>query len=506
MATPLLTEKYSDQLHGVLNCYDRIIISGNLQPLCYAQGMTSYLYQHHIRIFDYAQWAAPLRDELRANAEAIAGENGLSIEFIRKKNFRQEDRIRNILKTRGDAPGLVHILSAMEACPSYQPWHDKPTGKNFLKPDTGKCLTYYFYFIDPELGLCFIRVPTWCPFSLAVYFNGHAWLATQLKARGMEYELRDNAFTNIADFAAANQLAEHLDIPRLHAKLDQFAQRYCPVGSTVQHLYHWSLRQTEYATDLVFKHPKSLSFYVALLYLLVLCVKPENIAAFLGQKLHGNYQGEVGTRFNVRRWGTRLKHFMGPVSIKLYDKFGLILRIETTVNDVSFFSHYREVRHRTGKCEMRQAKMQKTIYSLAPLRALLVAANRRYLAFLSDLETPEVGEPLLNQLTQARAENQHTYKGFNLLAHEEAAMLRTLLRGEFAISGLTHKAVQQALPDTTSGQISRLLKRLRVHGLIKKVGRRYKYYLTDFGRRVAAIALKLREIVVIPMLAQPAVA
>jgi hypothetical protein len=506
MATQLLTEKYSDQLHGVLNCYDRILISGYLQPFCHAKGMTNYLYQHQIRIFDYAQWAAPLREGLRANAEALAQANDLQIEFIRKKNFRQEDRIHNILKTRGDAPGLVHIFSAMEACPTYQPWHDKSTHKNFLKPDTSKCLTYYFYFIDPELGLCFVRVPTWAPFSLTVYFNGHAWLAAQLKARGIEYELRDNAFTNIADFATANALADQWDIKRLHAKLDEFAQRYCPVIQTLQHAYQWSIRQAEYSTDLVFKQPKSLAFYTALLHRLVLCVKPDNIAAFLGPKLHGNYQGEVGSRFNVRWWGRRLKHSLGPVSIKLYDKFGVVLRIETTVNNVAFFSQYREVRHRDGTREKCQAKMQKTIYSLAPLRELLVAANQRYLAFISEIETPHLGVPLLNQLTHSRAENQHTYKGFNFLADEDAALLRTLLRGEFAISGLTHKAVQQTLSDKTSGQVSRLLKRLRVHGLIKKVGKRYKYYLTDLGRQVAALALKLREIVAIPMLSQPAAA
>lgn len=506
MATQLLTEKYSDQLYGVLNCYDRILISGYLQPFCHAKGMTNYLYQQHIRIFDYAQWAAPLRDEIRAKAEGLAQASGLQIEFIRKKNFRQEDRIRKILKTRGDAPGLVHIFSVMEACPTYQPWHDKSTHKNFLKPDTSKCLTYYFYFIDPELGLGFARVPTWAPFNLTIYFNGHAWLAAQLKARGIEYELRDNAFTNIADFAVANDLAEHLDIQRLHAKLDEFAQRYCPVVQTLQHTYQWSIRQAEYSTDLVFKQPKSLAFYTALLHLLVLCVKPDNIAAFLGHKLHGNYQGEVGSRFNVRGWGRRLKHTLGPVSIKLYDKFGVVLRIETTVNDVTFFSQYRQVRHRDGTCDKRQAKMPKTIYSLAPLRELLSAANQRYLAFISEIETPHLGVPLLNQLTQAKADKQHTYKGFNFLAEEDAATLRTLLRGEFAISGLTHKTVQQALPDKTSGQVSRLLKRLRVHGLIKKVGKRYKYYLTDLGRQVAAMALKLREMVVIPTLSQPTVA
>jgi hypothetical protein len=506
MATQLLTEKYSDQMHGTLNCYDRILINGYLQPFCHAKGMTNYLYQHQIRIFDYAQWAAPLSEQIRANAEALAQANGLEIEFIRKKNFRQEDRIHKILKTRGNAPGLVHIFSALEGCPTYRPWHDKKTHQTYLKPDTSKCLTYYFYFIDPELGECFVRVPTWAPFGLTVYFNGHAWLAAQLKARGIEYELRDNAFTRIADFATANALADDLDIKHLHAKLDEWVQRYCPIVQTLQRSYQWSIRQAEYSTDLVFKRPQGLAFYTTLLHLLVLCVQPDNIAAFLGHKLHGNYQGEVGSRFDVRWWGRRLKHSLGPVSIKLYDKFGVVLRIETTVNDVTFFSQYREVRHRDGTRDKCQAKMPKTIYSLAPLRELLVAANHRYLAFISEIETPHVGVPLLNQLTQTRTENQHTYKGFNFLADEEAALLRTLLRGEFAISGLTHKAVQRALPDKTGGQVSRLLKRLRVHGLIKKVGQHYKYYLTNLGRQVAALALKLREIVAIPLLSQPAMA
>jgi hypothetical protein len=46
---------------------------------------------------------------------------------------------------------------------------------------------------------------------------------------------------------------------------------------------------------------------------------------------------------NRRIEGTRIKHTVGPVSIKMYDKFRLILRIETTVVNVSFFKHYREV-------------------------------------------------------------------------------------------------------------------------------------------------------------------
>jgi len=106
------------------------------------------------------QLAKPLTEQIRAQAEEITRANGLEIEFIRKKNFRKEDRIQKILEQRGTHPGLVHIFSAMERCDSYQPWHDKTTHKTYVKRDGGKCLHYYFYFIDEELGLCYLRVST----------------------------------------------------------------------------------------------------------------------------------------------------------------------------------------------------------------------------------------------------------------------------------------------------------------------------------------------------------
>jgi hypothetical protein len=505
MATMLLSEKYRERLDGVLHCYDRLLLTGSLMPLCYAQGMTRYLYQHNIRIFDYAQFAEPLAQAIRENAQALAEKHGLTIEYIRKKNFRKEARLEALLRQRGWAPGLVHVFSALEPCATYKPWHDKTTHKTFLRPEEAKCLHYYFYFIDPQLGLGYVRVPTWCPFRLQVYFNGHAWLAAQLKAKGVAYVLRDNAFVHIADYALANALAAGLDPADVHLQMDAFARRYCPIVNSLHLSYHWSLWQAEYATDLVFKTPADLqALFPPLLENLVLAVKPEDIATFLGRKLSGRFEGEVSTRLQKRFPGTRIKHTLGPVSLKLYDKFGLILRLETTVNDVTFFQQYRVVRHRTGEQETQWAAMKKTIYSLPALAELLQAANRRYLEFLSALETP-VGGPgggqRLEQLTQTKTENGHRYKGFNFFAAGDAAVLRVLVRGEFAISGLTHRALRVHLPDKTAGQISRLLKRLRVHGLLKKVGRRYKYYLTTLGQQVITLVLKLRELHVIPALA-----
>ena len=130
MGLTLLTERHHHQIAGVISCYDRILIQGTLPGLCYAEGMTSYLYARQIRIFDYPRFAQPLRDQLRENAERLAVENSLSIEFIRRtKSFRKEEKVQQILRQRGSHPGLVCIFSAMEPCGSYQPWHNKQTGK-----------------------------------------------------------------------------------------------------------------------------------------------------------------------------------------------------------------------------------------------------------------------------------------------------------------------------------------------------------------------------------------
>src|SRR5207244_10396646 len=111
----LLTERYAEQIAGVISCYDRLVLMGTLPGVCYAAGLATYLRRHGIRLFDYPRFVEPLREEIRQNAERLAREHGLEIEFIRAvQAFRKEERIRAILEQRGKHPGLVHIFAAME--------------------------------------------------------------------------------------------------------------------------------------------------------------------------------------------------------------------------------------------------------------------------------------------------------------------------------------------------------------------------------------------------------
>ena len=497
-------DRHASKIRGTLSCFDRVVITGILPDICHAEAMARHLRARDIRLFDYPQFAQGFREEIRAHAEGLAQESGLDIEFIRRNNFRKEERIKAIVAERGDHPGLVHIFSAMEPCPSFRPWHDKASGKTGLKPNQAKCLHYYFYFIHPELGLCYLRVPTWAPFGLQFYFNGHNELAIKLKKQGIDYSLLDNAFVNVADFPVAQALADALDIRRLHRHLDRIAIDYCPATRHFPSGYHWSLMQVEYATDVVFRRQADFQpLYTAITHTAIHAIKPEHVSTFLGRKPTGAYQGEVGNNFHTRIQGTCIKHHMGPVAIKLYDKFGLIGRVECTANDVTFFKHHRKVEHRDGTTVFKLAPLRKSIYSLPALQHLMRAATYRYLDFLAAIEDPSTALGSLEKISTPVRHGDRIYRGFNLFHGTDLDLFRAITRGEFTISGFQARTLRHWLPEMSSSQLSRMLKRLRTHGLIKKVGRRYKYYLTNLGRTVATTALKLREMVVIPALNQP---
>jgi hypothetical protein len=188
--------------------------------------------------------------------------------------------------------------------------------------------------------------------------------------------------------------------------------------------------------------------------------------------------------------------------IKAYDKAGIILRIETTTNNPKWFTHYRTVAHRDGTRSHELAPLKKSIYSLHDLRQLAVAANRRYLEFLSGLEDPSVAIEAVRRVSENVEHEGRSYRGFNFFSDQDVRLFEIILRGEHTIQGLRNAHIREHLPDKSASQVSRMLRRLRSHGLIKKIGRTYKYYVTAAGRSVMTTGLKLKTLVLIPQLAR----
>jgi len=478
-----LVNRYAANMNGVLSCYDRVLIIGTLPGVCYAGGMTSFLFSRDIRIFDYAKFAEPLRERIRACAQEICSAAGLEIEHVSKSHIRKEDLVAQVLQERGHAPGLVHVLSAMEACPSYKPWHNKATGKTYLRGDTGKCLHYYFYFMDEDLGLCYMRVPTWVPFTLQFYCNGHSALAQSLKREGIDFVQADNCFLRIDN---------------------KYAQQLCPILDVFGQAYHWSIRQIEYSTDLMFKSAEILSpLYDTLSRQAILGADAPRVASFLGKKITPVLAQEIGSRLSTRIEGRCIKHCMGAASVKMYDKFSRVLRIETTSNDISFFKHHRKVEHRDGHSTRELASLKKSIYSIKDLREIMLGCNQRYLAFLNSLDDTSAGQRDLQRLSQPRVStsSEQTVKGLNFFDPKEQRLLKVLQHGEFNIHGWRRADLVAMVPMTASA-MSRQLVRFKSIGLIKKVAHTYRYYLTRLGRSAIAAACSITRFNIIPAMAQ----
>jgi hypothetical protein len=497
-----LTERYDDRIAGVLSCYDRVVVTGTLPGVCYAEGMTRFLYANNIRIFDYPQFAARLRDQVRERAAALAAQAGVTIAHIAKSHIRKEAVVAKVLEQRGTDPGLVHIISAMEACDAYQPWHDKASHRTYVRPDSGKCLHYYFYFIDADYGLIYLRVPTWAPFRLQFYCNGHSWLGRQMEFEGIGFAAADNAFVRIDDWNRAQDLADAFAPKALHRLLDHYAALCCPVLEVFRQSYHWSLMQVEYATDIVFRSTATLTpLYEQLAREQVLSVKAEQIATFLGQKITPQLAKEIGNQFATRIQGTCIKHRFGACAIKMYDKSGIVLRIETTVNDVSFFKHHRKVEHRQGPSRYGLAPVKKTIYSLIDLRGILNGCNRRYLEHLSAIDDIAAGIRALDRLTKPRCRDGKTLKGLNFFDPLQGAVLRALQNPRVNIAGIRRADLAALLDQLSPDRLSRQLRRLRDLGVIKRVAGSYRYYLTRIGRGAVAAACHLTQTIIAPALA-----
>lgn len=168
--------------------------------------------------------------------------------------------------------------------------------------------------------------------------NGHSLLAHKLRKKDITYRMHDNAFLEISDVEAAQKLPDRINPADLHKILDAFARRYCPVADSLGLSCTWTAQQIECATDIMFKHPDDLvPLYDEIVRTAIFTVKPDNIATFLGQRIAYNCKKEIGTSYNHRILGMRIKHHMGDVSIKMYDKFGLVLRIESACNDIGTF-------------------------------------------------------------------------------------------------------------------------------------------------------------------------
>lgn len=493
-------KKHSTKISGVLSSFDRILFKGHL-PISHAQGMENFLSRQGLLIRDFKGFVEKHSAQLKHYARDIAAKAQRPYRYL-TRTVRKEELARKIASEDRISSGLICIFAILEGCQSFKLVYGE--GRPTIVNAPRKCLCLYFYFIDPVFGFMHVRLQTWFPFTIQVCLNGHDWLARQMEKHDIASQNVANAFIQIDNPGRAQRLADRfptLPWPRI---LTRFARKANPLLKNLLSTmdYYWVVDQAEYATDVMFTSREILKpLYENLLKHATLCFSAEDIMTFLGRKLHSGFAGEIISTFKKRWPGARIKHRMKENWIKMYDKIGCVLRVETVINHPYEFM----VRRRgiwKGERVVGWFPMRKGVANFYRYAEVSRAANGRYLDALAVVDDPAVAYRQLHLLVEPVRYKDRPSRGFNPASDGDIRLFSAVMRGEHMIEGFRNKNIRPHLFSPPKGlrearpqsaAVSRLFKRLHVRGLIAKIPRSRRWRVTVNGQTIMSMVLKLHH-------------
>jgi hypothetical protein len=504
--------KHRDEITGVLSGFDRLVFRGTLRSLSHVNGMDTYLTMNKILRKDFGRHVQQISERLKQASLAEARKLGRPIQYLASPEADKEGLAQKIAAQDHIREGLVGVLTAVELCRSFEIYRNRETKQLDLVPRWRKCLFLYHYWIHPRWGFMHARIQTWFPFSIQVCLNGREWLARQMEAAHLKFVRQDNCFPWVEDWTQAQQLLDAQLRVKWASLLDEVARQLNPahdaIFRTFEAHYYWTVYQSEWATDVVFRQAATLRrLYPRLLRHALTTLGSTDVMRYLGRRIPAsgqvprNFHGEVVTDLREREEGVRIKHSLNGNSVKLYDKaftvVGSVLRAEATLHNGDDLRVYRP---REGDPQGARAwrRMRRGIADLHRRAEVSRRATERYLDRLAEVDEDTTLEELIQRLGQRRRWKGRSVRALRPFA-EDRAWLEAVSRGEFTLNGFRNRDLQRlffahAAPTPQearrrSAWVGYRLRLLRAHGLIRKVTSTHRYQLTVSGRKIATAIL-----------------
>jgi hypothetical protein len=514
--------KFAASIIGVLTGFDRLVFRGGLPQLSRSKGVGQYVNVTGVRYEDYKKHSEELTETVKGAAIGFARKAGRPYKFLDSPKTNKEEYALEIARRDGITKGVICALGSLELCRSFEIGRNPETGRYDFVPKWKKCLHVYHYLIHPVFGLMNARIQTWIPFNIQICLNGREWLSHDLDANGIDYRRYDNCFPWIGDVTKAQELMDKQTSVQWPELLDGIARQlnsaHSDMFSRFRQEYYWSTYQSEVATDVMFREAANLTaIYPSLVkHAITLFGSPDVMRFFGHRRLTGagevkkSFTGEVVSDLKIRTEGIRVKHSVNGNGLKMYDKGGApivvspapgttVLRVEATVNNPRDFKVYRPVEG-GDKDDLAWRPLRQGVADLHRRVEVSRAATGRYLEALAsvDITKPlgKVAEPISKPATDDKGRR---VRALNPYSREDAELLAAVNRGEFSINGFRNRDLRRLLfssppaskdeERSRAGKISRKLRLLRVHGLIKKVTGSHRYLLTDMGREVVNAVL-----------------
>lgn len=508
MPTSRFIQRFRDKITGVLSGFDRLVIRGSLRAIVHPAGMKNLLWRRQIRLTHFGAWAESLTEQLKDVSCKAARDQGRPIIYLSSSGTDKDQLARQIAAKDGITHGLVTILTSVETCMGFDVYRHKDEKKLQLQYRLRKCLFLYHYWIDDQFGWMSARIQSWLPFPIQICLNGREWLARMMDHNGIRYRRDDNCFPWIDDVAKAQRLMNRqlrISWPKALARV---ARQLNPAHSRMFRgfwaRYYWSIFQSEWATDMMFRKASDIAaIYPALVLHGIQTFSSGDVMRFLGRKVHGCFEGDITSDFKDRHEGIRIKHAVKKNSVKAYNKAANLLRVETTMNDPGDFKVFRTKEgDLNGKADWRV--LRRGIADTHRRAQVCQAANDRYLDALASVDTSTPLGELIGDICQPTIYRGKRVRALRPWADFDLALFRAINRGEFCVNGVRNRDLHALLFDRPvdtpqdqrrrSARVSRLLRMLRAHHLILKVSRTHRYILTARGREVVSAVLAAHRI------------
>ena len=495
-----LLNKFGEKIKGIIEGFDRIVFKGHLKPLCHAAGMQIFLKRNGVLNINYHDWINEKSAIICKDAEAYSlKESGAKIQYFPSINIRKETVAHEQQQKNGIKSGLIGAWSCVESCNTYKSLLNKETKLLQIRYERSKCKHLYFYYDHIDFGFMSIRLQTWAPYDIQIALNGREWLRRLLDKSGCGYILDGNKFFDIEDYALAQQLLDSQLDTRWIEKMTSFLPGVFPsmrdlIGDNFG--YHWILWQSEWAKDYIFTDPDVLSGHMRqLLRHAFITGTSERVIRYFGHPVYSNGQPystakpEVSTRINKWYDGARIRHWVDNNSIKIYNEQN-VLRFEFTMNNPKRYRIYRTAEGDSGG-EKKLRHMRKGVSDIVPRTQVSSARIQHFTEQMAVMEEDSSVGDILDKVSKRLKIKGKNYRALDVTG-KDLALLKAISDPKYFVDSITNKHLQAALGDSPwanklsgqglSARISRHLRLLREHGIIKKLPNQHKYMLTKKGR------------------------
>jgi hypothetical protein len=498
-----LLNRLGSKVNGVIAGFDRIVFRGIIRPILYAAGMESYLLARKIYNKDFKAYVTTQSQAIVESAEEMSARLcGGKVIYIPSLNERKEALAHAKQKERGVKEGLIGVWSCVESCDTFKSTYDPTKTNPSLRFEQGKCKHLYYYFDDPDYGFMSARLQTWAPYEIQFALNGREWLRRSLDKAGCGYYASGNKFLHIDDYGLAQNLLDaqaNTDFAKLLAGFlpTVFPRMADILGPGLS--YYWTYWQSEVARDYIFKNQNELSAMMDdYMIHAMITGSGERILKYFGSPVrkdgqpHHSANPEIISRAKLWYDGARVRHWNHSNSVKFYNEHN-VLRFEMTMNDPTDFVINRHAEGQSKDEAKKRRKMRKGVSDTAARVEISKNIINRFTEQMSTVDEKTRLGDILGTVAKPVIRQGNRIRALDVFG-KDRELLRAIADPALIVHSITNKELQSRLVGSAwakgmsgkqlSSRISRNLRFLRDHGLIKKLPNQRRYALTDKGRKL----------------------